>query len=129
MKSLLLDSHILLWSLAGDPHLSKSAERLIYTTPRVYVSTATLFELRTKAARGKLKLPDDLDQMIQAQNFALLDLSANQLLNYRIFHKKNSDPFDNLLLTIAEAQHFQFLTADKAILALQSSYPWIIDGS
>lgn len=129
MNSLLLDSRILLWSLAADRRLSKSTERLIATTPRVYISAVSLFELRAKAASDKLRLPDDLEQLMYMQSFSILDLSAAQLRDYRIFSPQNTDPFDNALLTIAEAQRFRLLTADTAILSLQKTYPWIVDGS
>ena len=127
-NDLLLDSHILLWSLTNDRHLSKAAEHLILTTPHIYVSAASLFELRVKAARNKVTLPDNIEQLIYAQNFTILDLSAAQLHDYRTFNTPNPDPFDNALLSVAEAQRLRFLTVDSAIIPLQKTYPWIING-
>lgn len=128
MNDLLLDSHMLLWAVTDSPALSKSAVRLIEATPRVYVSTLTLFELKIKATAGSLKLPPKFEQAVEQEGFILLDLTPAQLRDYRIFHAQNPDPFDNVLLTIAEAQHCSFLTVDAAILPLQTTYKWIIDG-
>jgi PIN domain nuclease of toxin-antitoxin system len=46
----LLDTHALLWWLAGDPALTKSARRAIAETKNsVYVSAASAWEIATKA--------------------------------------------------------------------------------
>jgi len=128
MNNLLLDSHILLWAVTDSPHLSKAAARLIQTTPQVYASCLSLFELKIKDAAGALKLPSEFERLAEQEGFTWLDLRPGQLHSYRIFRQQNTDPFDNALLTIAEAQRFRFLTADSAILPLQTSYPWIING-
>lgn len=126
MNSLLLDSRIFLWAIMGSADLSRSAVRLIESTPQVYVSVLSLSELKAKAAKGKLKLPDNLPQLIDEQGFAVYDLTLKQLTAYRIFHQSNPDPLDNALLTIAETSRFHFLTADTQILKLAPTNPWII---
>jgi PIN domain nuclease of toxin-antitoxin system len=129
MNHLLVDSHILLWAVTNAPDLNKAAARLIETTPLVYVSILSLFELKLKAATASLKLPTEFEHAVKQEGFTILDLTPKQLHNYRIFFQPNADPFDNALLTIAESQHFGFLTADNNILALKKSYSWITDGS
>ncbi len=126
MNRLLLDTHIFLWAIIDSPNLSNSAKRLIQTTPDVYVSVLSLFELKAKAAKGKLRLPDNLMELIDEQQFSILDLTPVQLGAYRIFHNANNDPIDNALLAIAESAHCLFLTADQKIVVLQNSTPWII---
>lgn len=126
MHSLLLDSHVFLWVITNDPALSKPASRLVATTRSVYVSALSLFELKAKEAAGKLQLPKNIADVIDTHNFHVLDLTNKQLTNYTIYHAKNPDPVDNALLSIAESQRFNFLTADERILALQNSYKWII---
>jgi len=129
MKNLLVDSHILLWAVLDSPSLGKDAARLITRTPQVYVSVLSLFELKAKAATGKLKLPADFESAVEQEGFTVLDFTHEQLRDYRIFHAQNADPFDNALLTVAEAQHLPFLTVDTAILPLQKTHPWIINGN
>lgn len=126
MRHLLLDSHIFLWAINADTDLSGAAIRIIETTPSVYVSALSFLELKMKEAKNKLKLPGNLSSLAEKQAFILLDLTPQQLNKYRVFHAANQDPFDNALLTLAEAQHFHFLTADENIIKLQPSAPWII---
>ncbi|MCX8086010.1 MAG: type II toxin-antitoxin system VapC family toxin [Rhodocyclaceae bacterium] len=55
---LLLDTHILLWALAGSPRLSKLAEELIRDPANdLYVSTASIWEIAIKHALGKGDMP------------------------------------------------------------------------
>lgn len=129
MRSLLVDSHAFLWLITDSSELSRSAKRLIRTTPYVYVSILTFYELKIKEASGKLDLPEDLAHQAALHNIKILDLTPKQLENYMVYHGQNPDPFDNALLTVAETQRLNFLTADKLIIALQKSCDWIIDGS
>jgi len=126
MRSLLLDSHVFLWAIVGSRELDNSVSRLIATTPNVYVSTLSLFELKIKEAAGKLRLSEDPIQLAKQHSIQVLDLTPTQLKDYKIYHAKNPDPFDNALLAIAEIQRFHFLTADEKIVALQGSLSWII---
>jgi PIN domain nuclease of toxin-antitoxin system len=129
MKHLLLDTHVLLWAITNSPELSSPAARLIETTPNLYVSALSIFELKIKEARKKLSLPDDFEALIHEQGIRILDVTPDQLLRYHIYHEANPDPFDNALLTIAETRRFRFLTVDQGILKLQKSYDWIINGA
>lgn len=104
-------------------------KRLIATTPDVYISVLSFFELKAKEASGKLRLPDDLAEQAARHNIKVLDLTSKQLEDYKLYHTRNLDPFDNALLTVAESQHLNFLTADTVIIALQKSHDWIINGS
>ena len=52
---LLLDTHALLWWLAGDRKMSKRARKLIADEDNpVYVSAASAWEITTKHRLGKL---------------------------------------------------------------------------
>lgn len=120
---------MLLWAVTDSPPLSKVAAHLITSTPQVFVSALSIFELKIKAAAGKLKLPDEFERAIELEGFTVLDFTQDQLHGYRIFHAPNQDPFDNALLAIAEVQRLRFLTDDTAILPLQSTYSWIVNGN
>ena len=128
MNRLLLDTHIFLWAMSGSRDLSRPAGRLLQTTPQLYVSALSLLELKIKEASSKLSLPDNLLQTASEWGITFLDCTAEQLGGYRIFSQANTDPFDNVLLAVAQQHHLRFLTADTAILPLQTTYPWIING-
>jgi PIN domain nuclease of toxin-antitoxin system len=64
-NGLLLDSHVLLWSLAQPERLSRRARELIVSEQSLlHFSVASLWEIAVKLSSGKLDLPKDwLDQM------------------------------------------------------------------
>lgn len=45
---LLLDTHILLWTLTDAPKLSSKAKRLIEDAADIYISAATFWEMAVK---------------------------------------------------------------------------------
>jgi PIN domain nuclease of toxin-antitoxin system len=104
---LLLDTHALIWWLAGDEALSSRAREAIADDANgVFVSAASAMEVTTKVRIGKLPsaaaLAQDFEAIVAAQGFVELPISvrharlAGEML---IAHK---DPFDRLL--IAQAQ-------------------------
>ena len=59
---LLLDTHILLWSLAEPQRLSALARRALEDARNeVFVSPVSVWEIAIKRALGKLKAPDILE--------------------------------------------------------------------
>jgi PIN domain nuclease of toxin-antitoxin system len=128
MDSLLLDTHIFLWAMNDSKNLSRAAGRLLQSTPRLYVSSLSLLELKMKEAKRKLELPPALLQVASDWGITFLELTVDQMNNYRVFKQTSADPFDNALLMIAELQHLRFLTADTNVISMQTMYPWIVDG-
>ena len=58
--NLLLDTHVLLWWLDDHPSLSRRARDVIEEGENlVFVSAATVWEIRIKQALGKLEIPPD----------------------------------------------------------------------
>lgn len=58
---LLLDTHVLLWWLSDAPELPEQARPLISDVDNlVLVSAASIWEIRIKAAIGKLSIPRNL---------------------------------------------------------------------
>ncbi|MEI7548246.1 MAG: type II toxin-antitoxin system VapC family toxin [Actinomycetota bacterium] len=54
--SLLLDTHALLWWQAGSDRLSPRARRAIDAAPRLFLSTASVYELATLVGQGRVAL-------------------------------------------------------------------------
>lgn len=59
MSDLLLDTHVVLWWLAGDPRLGAATRDEVMQAASVHVSAATTWEVAIKSAIGRLDL--DLD--------------------------------------------------------------------
>jgi PIN domain nuclease of toxin-antitoxin system len=64
---LLLDTHVLLWNMEGDPQLATAARDVIADgRNRIFVSMATLWEMSIKSAQGRLVLPGgNLDYVLE----------------------------------------------------------------
>ena len=100
---LLLDTHALLWWLAGDKELSTTARWAIEDEDNpVYVSAASAWEVATKHRIGKLPtvgpLARDFAAEIARQGFLELPISladGQQAGNLAGDHK---DPFDRMLI-------------------------------
>lgn len=100
---LLLDTHALIWWLAGNPSLSGAAKAAIAEEDNeVLVSAASAMEIGTKFRLGKLPdaapLATNFIEYIEEQNFQELPIAISHAIlagNLQIAHK---DPFDRLLI-------------------------------
>jgi PIN domain nuclease of toxin-antitoxin system len=100
---LLLDTHALIWWLAGDKSLTAEVREILSDeTNEIYVSAASAMEISTKHRLGKLPeaslLATNLGEYVAEQGFCELPLSiahAAMAGNLQIAHR---DPFDRFLI-------------------------------
>ncbi len=100
---LLLDTHTLIWWLAGNEALGAEARALIEEEDnQIFVSAASAMEISTKHRLGKLPeagvLAANLSQFLSDQGFVEMPISiahAAMAGNLQIAHK---DPFDRFLI-------------------------------
>ena len=115
---LLLDTHIFLWLVTDDPHLSRPAREAIEAADIVFVSAASIWEIAIKVRLGKLT--GDLDQLIAEipeNGFEELPVYARHGREVAKLPMLHGDPFDRLLVAQAIADHLQLLTADTQVKA------------
>lgn len=117
---LLLDTHALLWWLAGDRRLSSTA-RLAIDAPQTvaHASVVSVFEIATKHRLGKLPLrPEfaaDLVGTIAGHGFVPHALDpASAALAGRL-PGPHRDPFDRLLIA-------QAITGDLALVSNEAAF-------
>ena len=114
--NLLLDTHIVIWTLGGFDRLSETTVKLIESpNNQVFVSSVSLWEIVTKVQIGKLTIPGGFLDSIRSQGFEILDFSerhAIQILKLPLHHR---DPFDRALLAQASHEKFKFVTVDSAL--------------
>jgi PIN domain nuclease of toxin-antitoxin system len=106
---LLLDTHALLWALAGNPRLSVGARDAISAPDaELLISSVSAFEITTKHRLGKLQEFAKI-----ARNFpAILDELDHSILPIRFDHAllagslpvDHKDPFDRLLIAQARIE-------------------------
>ncbi len=113
---LLLDTHILLWWLGGDPRLPTHLHALIEDRRHpVSVSVASLWEMTIKAAIGKLELQDDLrtiEAILHCQGITILPVQVQHLEKLLELPQHHRDPFDRLIIAQAIAEQMTVLSDD-----------------
>lgn len=118
MKRYLLDTHLIYWWMTADARLGKATQRII-TNSEIIVSTASLWEMVLKNAKGKLPLPQGaITEQLEAQGFALLPVLPRHIEAVRSLTCVHADPFDRLLIAQAYDERLMLLTRDAAILGL-----------
>lgn len=75
---LLLDTHVVLWQLAGARRLSAAAEDAIEQATTLFLSVVSFGEIGVKAASGKLSVPADLAAQVRASGIEVLGLDPGQ---------------------------------------------------
>ena len=116
---ILVDSHVLLWTLNDSQFLGpKTQQTLSDGTNTIFVSTASLWELALKHAKGKLDYgPEELLDGVNKLQFTMLPITETDILTLSDIHLPHKDPFDTLLVAQAVAQDLDFMTAEANILA------------
>ena len=112
----LLDTHVLLWSLAAPERLDPAAREAIRDPGHVvFVSTASVWELAIKAALGKLTMPDDLDDQLRLNRFDVLDITFGHARAVEHLPPHHRDPFDRMLIAQARVEGLTLITRDPQV--------------
>jgi len=113
----LLDTHALLWWLAGDERLSAVArETIADDSTEVLVSAASAWEIATKVRIGKLpgaaSVATELGQHLRDQGFEELPISVNHGQRAGLLPGDHRDPFDRMLAAQAQAEDVPVVSID-----------------
>lgn len=116
---ILLDTHALIWWLAGDRQLPEAARDAVADEAnRVYVSAASAWEVTTKARLGKLPqavwLADNFVDEVEQQGFLPLPISVEHGQRAGNLPGPHRDPFDRMLIAQAQAENL-VLVSNEAI--------------
>lgn len=121
--TLLLDTHVLLWSLSSPERLSQAARKAIEDPANlVFVSAAVSWEIEIKVGLGKLRAPSDLVTQLVAANFQELPISIAHTLAIKQLPNLHRDPFDRIMLAQAKAAGLTFVTADPQVLRYPGTF-------
>jgi PIN domain nuclease of toxin-antitoxin system len=115
MARLLLDTHALLWFLAGDGRLSAVARDAIAESANdVFVSAASAWEISTKHRIGKLPdagpLAGDLLVELGRNGFTPLDITVEHGQDAGDLPGPHRDPFDRILIAQARAERMALVS-------------------
>jgi PIN domain nuclease of toxin-antitoxin system len=116
---LLLDTHALIWWLAGDPLLSANAKTAVLDSANeVFVSAASAWEIATKFRIGKLPqagaLAMNVRDALTSQGFLELPITVEHGQVAGSLPGLHRDPFDRMLIAQASLADL-FLVSNEAV--------------
>lgn len=124
----LLDTHALLWFLNDDPKLPPAAKKRIGTSPEVYVSIASFWEIAIKNSIGKLELHDSITRIMALCGEKQLEILPIKAMHPEWLHTLppiHKDPFDRLLICQAKAENMTLITVDENIMKYAVRTAWM----
>lgn len=131
MSGVLLDTHVLIWSLFDRPELTSSARRHIDPARPIYVSVVSIYEIDFKRARAGARsadgflraMPRDLPAALPGLGLTLVPLDARTARAAAILPIDHGDPWDRILVAQALALDAPLLSADTRLRAATEAHP------
>ena len=102
--------------MADSPRLSGDARQMIRSSPVVYVSAATTWEIEIKRAIGKLKAPENLEQELLASHFVPLTITVAHSIAAAKLPRHHDDPFGRMLIAQASIESLTLVTGDQRLV-------------
>jgi len=125
----LLDTHTLLWFFNGDKaFMSYTAKEIILNQQHIkYASMASVWEVGIKITTGKLVFPENtygFVNQIQKNVFELLQIKPSHIIAIEQLPLIHRDPFDRLLIAIANSEEMGLISCDGNIKQYQVNRVW-----
>lgn len=113
---LLLDTHVVLWSLADDPRLGNRARQLVSDEAGVrFASAATIWEIEIKVALGILRIDGDIRAVLAGAGVEPLHIGWFHAETAARLPPHHLDPFDRMLIAQARCEGLTLMTSDDQI--------------
>lgn len=113
---ILVDSHVIYWAMMSPGELTPTARTaLIEPSNEVFVSAASIWELKIKARKGKLHLPEGFVKALEDESFDELPVSWRHGARTAGLPMIHSDPFDRILIAQALEEGLVLMTRDSLI--------------
>lgn len=116
----LLDTRVLLWSLAEPERIGpEAAEAFRGRITATVVSAASLWEIAIKRAAGKLTAPEDLPDRIRALGHEILPIRAEHAWRVGSLPLHHRDPFGRMIVAQALVEDLPLVTHDGRLADYQ----------
>lgn len=119
--TLLLDTHIVLaiiWRELGERY-PQWVDVIQEAPSEVAISSASLWEIAIKTRAEKLdpQIPlGEIEDFLLQLGFMILPISATHVMTKIVPDLSTRDPFDRLLVAIAQSEGLRLVTADRALV-------------
>ena len=115
----LIDTQAALWSAVGPKRLSAAALGVLRDPESmIFFSVASIWEIAIKVSKGRLRLPNGIQQFIHKlrDKLHLVDLGIGESHLYEVsqlpWHHR--DPFDRVIIAQAKTEGLTVITSDRA---------------
>jgi len=130
VKGYLLDTHVLIWLMAGDETLSIKTRKLIESASNdgmLAISAITAWEIAMLEAKEKITLTqpclDWLQSAIDLAGLEYIDLSPEIAVDScQLPDNFHGDPADRIIVATARLNDLVLLTRDQRILAYSKKH-------
>ena len=121
---ILLDTHILLWTIAKNDRLPVKARKLIGNEENdIFFSLVSVWEVAIKHVIKPQDMPiseEDFAKYCLASKFIPLSVEMKHIFALKTMQRANhapthKDPFDRLLIAQAKTEDMLFITHDKLL--------------
>ena len=120
----MLDTHALLWLLAGDARVAGARAAIEDARTTVLVSAVSVWEAAIKSALGNLRVPEDLPERLDEFAFERLPVTDVHAWAVRTLPPVHNDPFDRLLAAQALCERATIVSADVVFDAYAVARVW-----
>ncbi len=115
---LLVDTHAFLWWCADDRRLTAAARAALRDgANEVYLSAASVWEMKVKEALGRLRAPEPVSAAARRLGFESLPINFEHAEAISQLPPLHRDPFDRMLVAQARVESLTLVTRDPAIRA------------
>ena len=119
---LLLDTHIILWSIAEPDNLTQNIkEELENDSNELWFSPISIWEIILLAEKRRISLGSDtvkaVREIFRAIPFKEATINSEVAIQSRIVNLPHQDPADRFLAATAEVYDLTLVTADERIIS------------
>jgi PIN domain nuclease of toxin-antitoxin system len=120
----LLDTHVWLWMWGEPERLRNEARDVIEDlATELNVSAVSAWEIATKAAAGRLRLPTSVEDWLtdprHRRDVAELPISFAHAIRAGTLPPHHRDPFDRMLVAQAQVEGLVLVSADPKLAAYE----------
>lgn len=121
----LLDTHLLLWSVSASRKLSREARRVVESpSNELSFSAASLWEIAVKLSLRRSDFDLDLPAFVGAlgeMDFEELPVRSAHALELLLLPARHKDPFDRILVAQSRVEGMLLLTNDVRLAGYGAS--------